>query len=147
MTLLHVPPPDVQSDRLEEARRLYGPGWDSLPEIAQKWAAALLPLQEPDPNQTFDCPRRAKGEHYETPLIVGPENTAWPCDSCEAGTKLDAGIWFSRVYVKRGRKLDVNREQKAACDRYLRDRKNGLAVRERMNVLLDLEERKPVERE
>lgn len=134
-----------RAEMLEAAKQAYRDdfAWDALPAVAQAWAALNLAKVVPDEDprlKTYPCPK-----HTETPFIVGADNTAWPCDSCEAGTKVDAAVWFERIYTKRGRKFIRKDSEYAKFLSYLRQRPNGVALRDAVNRLLDAEESKPLD--
>jgi hypothetical protein len=136
-------PPEERAARMLEAERLWDLDafhrrWSELTEREQEFAARTMHLALADDDlrlPTYRCPKCCDTAH----LSPSDASGVWFCD-CRAGTMAEAGYWFRQLYIKRGRKVDVDRFQQERFSRYLRERSNGIQVRDAVNVLADKSE-------
>lgn len=130
--------PAQQRARMEAAQRMWdsdpnAPRWETLSEAKQIAAVRTMHLVDEVRATRHECP-----VCDDSGDVPGPEgsNSVWFC-ACHVGLRKEAGYWFRRVYVKRGRQLVAVDSEKAKFLAYLRTRRHGVQIREAVNQLAD----------
>jgi hypothetical protein len=139
-------PPEKKAERLEAARLLWGDGWEQLSEREQEIAARTMhTVVEVERLPRYSCHLCLAREGDPGGGYVGnqarPGEVAagvWFC-TCRAGVQAEAGYWYPRVFKRVGRGKDVRveviPEGQQKFNAYLRERRNGVEVREAVNQL------------
>lgn len=137
-------PENEQEALLAMAKAVYDDDakWEALPDVAKKWAACHVEsvLDDDDPLlPTYGCPKC-----LDRCYIVGRDNTAWFC-TCRKACFIEAQMWFEQIYKPtRGKRRMRDNQEYAKFLSYLRQRENGVMLREAVNALVEAEERRPV---